>query len=148
MATTIMKKLWWECLMTLLLRNMFISLLSLEKGQEEKLLFKVKNGTARTKTQHHLWTMNIVKTALTRNANQGLSGDESFFSLLLNTVFYFVLKVIFLKKREDFILGRNCPLLYLYTGFAGCFLRVEINGLFLLFIFLFLNELCNTLLDG
>lgn len=78
----------------------------------------------------------MVKTALKRKANQGLSGDDSFFSLLLNTVFYFVLKVIFLKERKDFILGRNCPLLYLYTGFTGCFLRVKINGLFLLFIFL------------
>lgn len=66
--------------MTLLLRNMFISLLpSLEKGQEEKLLFKLTNGIARTKTQHHLWTMNMVKTALKRKANQGLSGDDSFF---------------------------------------------------------------------
>lgn len=121
--------------MTLLLRNMFISLLPLEKGQEEKLLFKVTNRTARTKTHHHLWTVNIVKTALTEMLIRGYL----VISLLLNTVFYFVLKVIFLKERKEFILGRNCPLLYLYTGFTGCFLRVEINDLFLLFIFFIFN---------
>lgn len=66
-------------------------------------------------------------------------------SLLLNTVFYFVLEVIFLKERKDFILGKNCLLLYLYTGFTGCFLKVEINDLF---IYFFLVELCNTFWMG
>lgn len=129
MAMTILKILWWECLMTLLLRNMFISLLPLEKGQEEKLLFKVTNRTARTKTQHHLWTVNIIKTALAEMLIRGYL----VISLLLNTVFYFVLEIIFLKERKDFILGKNCLLLYLYTGFTGCFLKVEINDLFIYF---------------
>lgn len=100
MATTILKKLWSECLMTLLLRNMFISLLlSLEKGQGEKLLFRVTSGTARTNTQHHLWTMNIVKTALTRNANQGLSDDESFFSSIEHCLLFCV-KGYFFKGEK------------------------------------------------
>jgi len=60
--------------------------LPFESGREGTLLFKVTNGTARTKAQHHLWTVNIVKTALTRNTNQGLSGDESFFS----SIYFFI----------------------------------------------------------
>lgn len=82
--------------MTLLLRSMFISLLPSEKGQEEKLLFKVTNRTARTKTQHHLWTMNIIKTALAETLIRGYL----VISLLLNTVFYFVLEVIFFKEEK------------------------------------------------
>lgn len=117
--------------MTLLLRHMFISLLPLEKG-EEKLFFKITNRTARTKTQHQLWTVTIIKTALTEMLIRGYL----VISLLLNTVFYFVLEVIFLKERKDFILGKNCLLLYLYTGFTGCFLKVEINDLFIYFFWL------------
>lgn len=148
MATTILKNLWWECLIALLLRNMFISLLlSLVRDTKKSCYSRSQMEQQEPKLSTTFGPWIQLKLPWQETLIRGYV-VMSLFSLLLNTVFYFGLKVIFLKERKDFILGRNCPLLYLHTGFTGCFLRVEINGLFLLFIFLFLNELCNTLLDG
>jgi len=80
----------------------------LEKGHEEKLLFKVTNGRARTKTQHHLWTVNIVKTALTRNVYQGLSGDESFFSSV-ELCLLFCVKGYFFKGEKRLYPRKELP---------------------------------------
>lgn len=108
LAATILK-LGRDCLMTLLLRNTFLSLLlSLEEGQEEQLVFKVANRTARTRAQHHLWAMSSVKTALTRNANQRLSGDESFCSSLEHCLLFCV-KGYFFKGEKRLYPRKELP---------------------------------------
>lgn len=126
--------------MTLLLKNKFISLLPLEKEQEEKLLFKVTNRTARTKTHHHLWTVNIIY-CLGRNANQGLFGYFSSIEYCL----LFCVKGYFFKGEKRLYLRKELPatvsLYRFYWVFSKSWNKWFVSSIY---FFLFLIELCNT----